>query len=94
MKRNLLRALKFKPNFSSMTIRGRNEWDSYRAYPHTHLDEHVEPAEEEIIQEIFDKNYYHYINKARNADAHGEEDKFIKYRMWQHLYVTPKYFLI
>ena len=30
------------------------------------------------------------MNKAKNADAHPHADNFMQYRMWQHLYVTPK----
>ena len=90
MKRNIIRVLNNRSAKNLICTRTKNDWDSSRAFPHNHLDEHEEPREEEIIQDIFDKNYYHFQNKAKNADSHVEEDKFIKYRMWQHLYVTPK----
>ena len=90
MKKNLIRVLNIRYIKTDVCARTKNDWDSSRAFPHNQLDEHEEPREEELIQEIFDKNYYHYHNKAKNADAHVEEDKFIKFRMWQHLYVTPK----
>ena len=90
MNRNILRVLNNRSIKSTALTRSKNEWDSYRAFPHNQIDEHLEPKEEEIIQEIFDKNYYHFQNKAKNADQHVEDDQFAKYRMWQHLYVTPK----
>jgi hypothetical protein len=90
MKRNLIKMLKTRTSKDLLFVRGKNDWDSDRAFPHNQLDEHEEPKEEEIIQEIFEKNYYHFFNKGKLADTHGDEDKFVKYRMWQHLYVTPK----
>ena len=39
---------------------------------------------------MFDKNYYHYFNKAKLADNHPHVDNFTRYRQWQHLYITPR----
>jgi hypothetical protein len=72
-------------------VRGaKNPWDPIMGFPYTPSDEHVEPKDEEIIQEIFDKNYYHYFYKGTLADSHAPVDNFTRYKQWQHLYVTPK----
>jgi hypothetical protein len=85
----LLKPLKTRNNFIQ-TARTKNDWDSIKAFPVNTLDEHEEPKDEDIVREIFDKNYYHFYNHAKNADSHAEIDQYNKARMWEHLYVEAK----
>jgi hypothetical protein len=93
--KNLTKYLKNNNNLNikrilSTQARSREEWESIKSYPFDMVDEHEEPEDEEIVREIFDRNYYQFMNKGRFADAHGDVDQFGKARMWQHLYITPK----
>lgn len=85
-----LKHLKLKNN-NLIVARTKNDWDSIKAFPVNDVDEHEEPKDEDIVREIFDKNYYHFYNHAKNADSHGDLDQFNKARMWQHLYLEAKY---
>ncbi len=76
---------------SIITKRGRDEWDSIKAFPYDLPDEHVEPKADEFVREVFEKHYYHFHDKAQNADAHIEKSKFFEYRQWQHLYSAPEH---
>jgi hypothetical protein len=69
--------------------RGKDEWESTKTHHYNATDEHVEPKDEDVIREIFDRNYYHYNHNAKVADSHDEVDKFQYLRQWQHLYITP-----
>jgi hypothetical protein len=70
--------------------RTKNDWDPIKLYPYNPVDEHVEPKEEDIIRELFDRDYYHFQYKGALADAHGDKDMFIQFRQWQHLYIHPR----
>lgn len=84
MLRSKFRSIKV---FRNLRIaRSKNEWDSNINSPYTPRDEHPEPSEEDYVQEMFDKNYYHFHGKGLAADDHGDENPFEKYRVWQQLY--------
>jgi hypothetical protein len=86
---NLLRHLRYKPNMTSL-CRTKNDWDPAKLYPDEPVDEHVEPKKEDIIREIFDKNYYKFGFKGKQSDEHYPIDAFDEFRQWQHLYVHPR----
>ena len=88
---NLIRLLRtgVKTN-RSLLARSKNDWDSSKLYFSEPMDEHVEPTKEDIVKEIFDKNYYPFGFKAKQSDEHWDRDMFDEYRQWQHLYVHPK----
>lgn len=88
---NLLRHLRPKVNLPvRMTARSRNDWDPASLYEYNPMDEHKEPEPEDIIKDIYDKNYYHFGFKGKQSDEHYDIDSFEQYRQWQHLYTTPK----
>lgn len=90
---NLIKHLKNKIKITqanSNLARSKNDWDPIKLYPYNPVDEHVEPLEEDIIKEIFDKNYYHFGWNAKLSDHHDAKDMFHEYRQWQHLYNHPR----
>lgn len=88
---NLIRHLRQSglKSVNSGLARTKNPWDPIKLHPYNHQDEHAEPKEEEIIREIFDRDYYHFGFKAA-SDQHHDKDMFDYYRQWQHLYIHPK----
>ena len=88
---NLIRHLRYKSDISIL-CRSKNEWDPAKNYPYQPMDEHEEPMKEDIVREIFDKNYYHFGFKATQSDSHADYDGFDEFRQWQHLYYHPEYF--
>ncbi len=89
--KNIKSHLKFqkikKINFAF--TRSRNEWEPASSYPYDSLDEHEPPKQEDIIREVFDREYYKFGFKAA-SDDHHDVDMFNQYRQWQHLYTHPK----
>ncbi len=75
---------------SILPKRGRDPWDSIKAFPYDLPDEHEEPKPDEFVREVFEKHYYHFHEKAEVADSHVEKNKFFEYRQWQHLYSAPE----
>jgi hypothetical protein len=70
--------------------RGRDDWDSIKLFPFDNQEYNIEPKQDEFVREVFEKNYYHFHNKAYYADLHEEKNMFAQYRQWQHLYANPE----
>lgn len=85
----LCRNLESIKSINARYARTKNDWDSIKSFPYNPIDEHEEPKQEDIIREIFDRDYYKFGFKA-SADRHDEVDMYNQYRQWQHLYVHPK----
>jgi hypothetical protein len=87
---NLLRHLRTRVNLPTrLMARTRNDWDPAKLYEYNPVDEHKEPQPEDIVKDIYDRNYYHFGFKGKQSDEHLETDMFEQYRQWQHLYVHP-----
>jgi hypothetical protein len=87
---NMTRLLKSRIRPINRLTRGRDDWDSIKTYPFDNPEYNIEPKQDEFVREVFEKNYYHFYDKASAADSHGDVDKFFKYREWQHLYSFPE----
>lgn len=89
---NLVKHLKFQKlrHVNGLFARSKNDWDPIKTYYYNPTDEHVEPKDEEIIREIFDRDYYKFGFKAQSDNHEDVLDKFSEYRQWQHLYVHSK----
>ncbi len=86
------RLLKVQPKrYNALFARSKDEWQSIKSFPYNPMDEHEEPSQDEMVREIFDKEYYKFGFRAMtDKHLHDNLDKFNQFRQWQHLYATPK----
>jgi len=88
---NILRHLRTRIQVNnSLLTRTKSDWQSGKLFGYEPTDEHAEPKNEEIIKDIYDKNYYPFGFKGKQSDEHWQRDSFEDYRQWQHLYVHAK----
>jgi hypothetical protein len=70
--------------------RGKDDWDSIKAFPFDNPEHNVEPKQEDFVREVYERHYYPFHNHAKYADHHGHRSMFAEYRQWQHLYQNPE----
>ena len=77
-------------NYSKLTSKSKGEFDPYHSFPNDQHDEHVAPTSEDYVNELLDRDYYHYFRK--DSDKIGN-DPYEEQRIWYHWYINTSEFI-